>query len=339
MPIPPSTRASRRSGTAPRVRHRRRFSQSPSAARQTAAVTLNTPRCTRRSRMSLSTPKRVTLPRLPTTTRASASANYGDAKYAKALLQFNLSHPLADENAPADGTLKSAQTVYIPPPDILDKRYPDLIGSAGAGRVGRSHESLIREHSHSSLDIRRCASACDCCFLSASRRSCRSARGSCRLRNLGDAAASRSSAAASRGNLQHCGPDRDRADFAGPIPPRWSGDWRDACRSRSRTSSGNVVLAARSQCMMALEATLLTFCPPGPPERIAEQQLVVGNVDGVVDLHRSNYTACFTFSAAAASGSAACPGPRPDRPRECRPPAGPETARPGCPAPCGRWDR
>lgn len=75
----------------------------------TAAVTLNAP--TVRSTQ----PDVVVYTEASYTAKATDNyqsislANYGDAKYAKALLQFNLSHPLADENAPADGTLKSTK--------------------------------------------------------------------------------------------------------------------------------------------------------------------------------------------------------------------------------------
>src|SRR5437016_14198392 len=38
-------------------------------------------------------------------------------------------------------------------------------------------------------------------------------------------------------------------------------------RNRALTSSGRLGLLATSQRRTALDATLLTFCPPGPPER------------------------------------------------------------------------
>jgi len=59
-----------------------------------------------------------------------SKTKYQNAKYAKALLQFNQSHPLADDNVPEDGVLKGPQTVYIPPKEVLEKRYPDLIKSS-----------------------------------------------------------------------------------------------------------------------------------------------------------------------------------------------------------------
>src|SRR5579875_3448481 len=47
---------------------------------------------------------------------------------------------------------------------------------------------------------------------------------------------------------------------------------RCCCCKRLLTSSGTLGLAARRQRNTALEATLLTFCPPGPPERTKVQE-------------------------------------------------------------------
>jgi hypothetical protein len=53
---------------------------------------------------------------------------YTTDKYANALMTFNRAHPLAADgirNEPP--TLKAGQPVYIPPLEILEKRYPALI--------------------------------------------------------------------------------------------------------------------------------------------------------------------------------------------------------------------
>jgi hypothetical protein len=65
--------------------------------------------------------------------RSISLAKFQTDKYANALSRFNYSHPLADENLPADGSLSAGQKVYIPPKEILDKRYPELVGSAAPG--------------------------------------------------------------------------------------------------------------------------------------------------------------------------------------------------------------
>ena len=98
-----------------------------------------------------------------------------------------------------------------------------------------------------------------------------------------------------------------RGPVAGPGPsrPRWSGSSSGAS-SKSTAPCG----------------------PGGPPERsaawveppwVAAANLHFRMASGKCRSNRRHHPP----SAAAASGSAACPGPRPDRPRECRPPSGP----------------
>jgi hypothetical protein len=70
---------------------------------------------------------------------------YHTDKYAQALLRFNRDHPLADRGLKTDPiTLQPDQAIYLPPTEILEKRYagliPDLGTTAGAlsGREARS---------------------------------------------------------------------------------------------------------------------------------------------------------------------------------------------------------
>jgi nucleoid-associated protein YgaU len=53
---------------------------------------------------------------------------YGSRKYARALLLFNRSHPLAGDELMQDPNgLKPKQRVYVPPLDVLESRYPSAI--------------------------------------------------------------------------------------------------------------------------------------------------------------------------------------------------------------------
>jgi hypothetical protein len=53
---------------------------------------------------------------------------YHTDRYAQALLRFNRDHPLADAGLRADPpTLQPNQAIYLPPTDILEKRYAGLI--------------------------------------------------------------------------------------------------------------------------------------------------------------------------------------------------------------------
>jgi len=61
------------------------------------------------------------------TFQSISRAKYASDRYARALYLFNRSHPLAEEDLPQDAPLKAKQKVYLPPPEILDSRYPDQI--------------------------------------------------------------------------------------------------------------------------------------------------------------------------------------------------------------------
>jgi hypothetical protein len=72
---------------------------------------------------------------------------YYTDKYAAALLQYNRDYALGDEALKSDPpTLRSGVNVYVPPPSVLQTKYPNLIGqplsgtnsSAPAGPVSNS---------------------------------------------------------------------------------------------------------------------------------------------------------------------------------------------------------
>jgi hypothetical protein len=60
---------------------------------------------------------------------AVSKRHFRTEKYAKALHQFNRKHPLAKENVQADNPrLVAGQAVFIPPAELLESHYPQLIG-------------------------------------------------------------------------------------------------------------------------------------------------------------------------------------------------------------------
>lgn len=71
---------------------------------------------------------------------ASISQRYfRNEKYAEALLQYNREHFLGKQELGATPTqVRPNQKVYIPPAEILEARYPNLIGSRPQGNVAPS---------------------------------------------------------------------------------------------------------------------------------------------------------------------------------------------------------
>src|SRR5262249_37079461 len=62
---------------------------------------------------------------------------YHAEKYAQALLMFNRSYPTAAEGVRSEPpVLAPGQPVYLPPIEILEKRYPTLIPSSAPGGGG-----------------------------------------------------------------------------------------------------------------------------------------------------------------------------------------------------------
>jgi hypothetical protein len=62
------------------------------------------------------------------TFKSISQEKYTSDKYERALLMYNRAHPLAAESIRGDPPmLRPGQPVYVPPLEILEKRYPALI--------------------------------------------------------------------------------------------------------------------------------------------------------------------------------------------------------------------